>query len=236
MGNYRSIVVLTGAGVSAESGIQTFRASDGLWHNHRVEDVASPRAFQRNPKLVHDFYNVRRSGLLDPSIQPNKAHKALAELEKEFNGDFLLVTQNIDDLHERGGSSKLIHMHGELLKKRCNVCSDVTEIRDDLSVESTCEKCGATGTVRPHIVWFEEMPFHMQEIMSRLYKCDLFIAIGTSGKVYPAAGFVEAANEAGAHSVELNLEPSDRHSAFKECRFGKATEVVPQFVSEILLD
>ena len=231
---YRSIVVLTGAGVSAESGIPTFRAADGLWHNHRVEDVASPEGFKRNPDLVHQFYNQRRAQLLSPEIQPNAAHVALGKLEREFSGEFLLLTQNIDDLHERGGSTKLIHMHGELLKMRCEQCDSILPLREQLSVADQCNSCGASGKLRPHIVWFGEMPFEMERIFEALTRCDLFVAIGTSGNVYPAAGFVEVANESGAETLELNLEPSAQRSCFHQARYGKASELVPQLVAEII--
>jgi NAD-dependent deacetylase len=232
--NCTSIVVLTGAGISAESGIPTFRASDGLWHNHRVADVATPEAFRREPALVHNFYNMRRQQLLSAEIQHNAAHSALARLEQNFTGDFLLVTQNIDDLHERAGSEKLIHMHGELLKKRCMYCKTISEVRTDLSIGQVCDDCQQIGSLRPHIVWFGEMPFEMDRIFEQLSGCDLFISIGTSGNVYPAAGFVEVANQAGAVTVELNLEPTMQRSAFQERRYAKATEAVPVFVDEIL--
>jgi len=234
---YKSIVVLTGAGISAESGIQTFRASDGLWENHRVEDVASPEGFARDPDLVQSFYNQRRRLLISPDIQPNAAHKALADLERymDQNGrDFMLVTQNIDDLHERGGSKNLRHMHGELLKVRCQSCESVTEMRSDVSNDSVCHNCGTTGTLRPHIVWFGEMPFYMDEIYEALARCDLFLSIGTSGHVYPAAGFVEVANNSGAETIEINLEPSAVHSSFDRSIQGKAGQALPSFV-ELLL-
>ena len=233
---YRSIVILTGAGVSAESGIPTFRAADGLWHNHRVEDVASPEGFKRNPDLVHQFYNQRRQQLLSAEIQPNEAHLALARLEREFAGQFLLVTQNIDDLHERAGSNKLIHMHGELLKMRCDACQEVSPLRESISVADKCKSCGTAARMRPHIVWFGEMPFDMERIFDALSECDLFVAVGTSGNVYPAAGFVEFAGKSGAETVELNLEPSSQRSCFHTARYGKASELVPRFVEEILGD
>ncbi len=233
MPRYKNIVVLTGAGISAESGIQTFRASDGLWHEHRVEDVATPEAFARNPALVQQFYNERRRQLLSDNIAPNAAHRALASMES-MAGQFLLVTQNIDDLHERGGSQNLIHMHGELLRMRCDRSGQVFEIRTDIQIDDVCECCGKPGTLRPHIVWFGEMPMQMDDIEAALLACDLFISIGTSGNVYPAAGFVELANHVGAHTVELNLEPSSQQSRFAECRNGLATELVPQFAAELM--
>ncbi|TDQ49507.1 Sir2 family NAD+-dependent deacetylase [Permianibacter aggregans] len=224
----RSIVVLTGAGISAESGIKTFRASDGLWEDHRVDDVATPEGFRRNPALVHHFYNRRRQQLLSDAIQPNKAHQALADFERQFAGDFLLVTQNIDDLHERAGSRKLIHMHGELLKMRCAVSGRIFECRIDLSTELRCECCHLPSRLRPHVVWFHEMPLAMERIFDALSRCDVFVSIGTSGNVYPAAGFVEVANQAGAKTIELNLEPSLTRNAFQYAEHGLATELVPK--------
>lgn len=228
-----SIVVLTGAGISAESGIRTFRAADGLWEDHRIEDVATPEAFARNPALVQRFYNERRRQLQDTSIQPNAAHVALAELEAAWHGDFLLVTQNVDDLHDRAGSRNLLHMHGELLKMRCTASGQVFAITGDITETLACGCCGKTGTLRPHIVWFGEMPLAMDRIGDALARCTLFISIGTSGNVYPAAGFVREARAAGAHTVELNLEPSLGASRFAERIHGPATQVVPAFVVDL---
>ena len=222
-----NIVILTGAGISAESGIKTFRAADGLWENHRVEDVATPEAFLRNPLLVQNFYNQRRQQLLTPAIQPNAAHRALAKLEKAFPaGKVLLVTQNIDDLHERAGSRNLIHMHGELLKGRCQTSGGLVDLDHDLTVNLPCPLCGGKGCLRPHVVWFGEMPLQMETIYRALSQCDRFISIGTSGNVYPAAGFVEEANRQGAHTVELNLEPSQRLTAFAEHQHGLALSLI----------
>ncbi len=228
------IVVLTGAGISAESGIRTFRASDGLWEEHRIEDVATPEGFARQPDLVHRFYNERRRQLLDASIQPNAAHRALAALEQAEGVELLLVTQNIDDLHERAGSRKLIHMHGELLKMRCSISGQVYPLRDDLDHSEVCPCCGLTETLRPHVVWFGEMPLQMDEIMEALSCCDLFLAVGTSGNVYPAAGFVRQARSHGAHTVELNLEPSNVNWDFAEHHYGPASTVVPEFIKGVL--
>ncbi|EKF75178.1 NAD-dependent deacetylase [Alcanivorax hongdengensis A-11-3] len=229
-----NIVILTGAGISAESGIKTFRAADGLWENHRVEDVATPEAFQRDPVLVQDFYNRRRRQLLT-GVQPNAAHRALARLEQQYGrGEVLLVTQNIDNLHERAGSRNLIHMHGELLKGRCQRSGGLVPVDTDLSVELPCPLCGASGCLRPHVVWFGEMPLEMERIYQTLARCDLFISIGTSGNVYPAAGFVEEANRHGAHTVELNLEPSQRLTSFAEHRHGLASELVPAYVEALI--
>lgn len=230
----RRIVVLTGAGVSQESGLDTFRDPGGIWSRHRVEDVATPEAFARNPRQVHDFYNLRRRNLLAGHVKPNAAHAALAELERRWPDEFLLVTQNIDDLHERAGSRKLVHMHGEMRKVRCAACGAVTANDADLSVDSVCDACTSSGTLRPHVVWFGEMPLEMEHIGGALARCNLFISVGTSGNVYPAAGFVAEANAAGARTVELNLEPSLSHSHFAEGRYGKATAIVPDFVAALL--
>jgi NAD-dependent deacetylase len=224
------IVILTGAGISAESGLRTFRDGDGLWENHRVQDVATPEAFHRNPALVYRFYNERRRSL--SSVEPNAAHRALARLEREWRGDVLLVTQNVDDLHDRAHSKNLVHMHGELSKGRCLACRAVHTWPQDLDQDSRCPACGC-GPVRPHIVWFGELPLDMDRIYQALEGCDLFVAIGTSGHVYPAAGFVEAVGPS-ARTVELNLKPSLVASAFQEARTGKATDLVPSFVDELL--
>ena len=231
---FKNIVILTGAGISAESGIRTFRAADGLWEDHRIEDVATPEAFQRDPELVHRFYNQRREQLLQPDIQPNTAHAALARLEKEFNGTVMLVTQNIDNLHERAGSTNLVHMHGELLNLRCNSSGQVFEHRNHVQADERCSCCNKTGTLRPDIVWFGEMPMQMELIYDALEQCDLFLSIGTSGHVYPAAGFVEVANSVGAETVEINLEPSKQQSAFDRHLYGPASQEVPKFVDTLL--
>jgi NAD-dependent deacetylase len=224
------IVILTGAGISAESGLRTFRDADGLWENHRVEDVATPEAFARRPALVYRFYNERRRGLA--GVRPNAAHEALARLEAAWPGDFLLVTQNVDDLHDRAGSRRLLHMHGELLKARCLACRTVLPWPGDLDADDRCPAC-RHGRLRPHIVWFGERPLEMERIYAALERCGLFVAIGTSGHVYPAAGFVEAVRSR-AHTLELNLEPSKVVDAFLEHRTGRASELVPAFVAELL--
>ncbi len=227
-----SIVVLTGAGISAESGLPTFRASDGLWEGHRVEDVASPEGFARDPELVHRFYNLRRAAL--QSVKPNAAHQALVRLEREWPGAFLLVTQNVDDLHGRAGSRKLLPMHGELLRALCQECGETTPCTGDTGAASVCPACGAAGGMRPAIVWFGEMPWHMDEIMAALSNCGIFIAVGTSGHVYPAAGFVNAASRRGARTIEVNLAGTAASSAFGERRTGPATEVLSPLVDELL--
>lgn len=234
MNKHKQIVILTGAGISAESGIRTFRDNNGLWENHRVEDVASPEGFARDPDMVLDFYNQRRAQLLSDEVSENAAHVAVAKLEKEHSGEVLLVTQNVDDLHERSGSQNLIHIHGQLLEKRCTRCHKVSEAHCDITLKDTCSSCENSGTLRPNIVWFGEMPFEMERIELALQKCDLFISIGTSGAVYPAAGFVSIANSCGAETVTLNLEESDNGYAFDRGVYGPATEVVPKFVDELL--
>lgn len=235
MTKYNAIVILTGAGISVESGIKSFRDNNGLWENHDIEDVATPEAFIRNPALVHQFYNMRRKQLLSPDILPNTAHKAIAELQKS-HPDVYLITQNIDNLHERGGSEQVHHMHGELLKASCTKCPSITEINEDMSSDSICESCQNKGSKRPNIVWFGEMPIGMDEIFNKLITCDLFISIGTSGNVYPAAGFVKEARTYGAHTVELNLEPSMGATLFAETHQGPATQVVPDYIQNILKD
>lgn len=229
-----SIVILTGAGISKESGLDTFRCADGIWAKVDLEDVATPQGFARNPALVHRFYNERRRGLLDPAVRPNAAHAALAELERRWPGELLLVTQNIDDLHERAGSRAPLHMHGELLKAVCAHCRTVADCRGDLSAADVCPACARKAGLRPDVVWFGEMPYHMERIGRALQSCDLFVSIGTSGNVYPAAGFVAEAHAAGALTVELNLEASLGASLFADSRHGPATAVVPAFVAELL--
>jgi NAD-dependent deacetylase len=228
------IVVLTGAGISAESGIRTFRAQDGLWEEHRLEDVATPEAFARDPALVQRFYNLRRAQLQDPAIRPNAAHVALARLEREHPGEVLVVTQNVDNLHERAGTKHLLHMHGELLSMFCTHSGARFAIAGDITAGMPCECCGRAGTLRPDIVWFGEMPYHMDTIAAALQRCTLFLSIGTSGNVYPAAGFVAEARRAGARTIELNLEPSMTRTQFAEHRYGPATEVVPTLMEELL--
>jgi len=232
MSEYGRIVVLTGAGISVESGLATFRAEDGLWANHKVEDVATPEGFMRNPELVQNFYNTRREQL--KTVEPNGAHIALAELEEKWPGEFLLVTQNVDDLHERAGSKNLIHMHGELKKVRCLHTDTVYDWEEDITELTKCDCCNEFGTLRPHIVWFGEMPLQLEEIYQALGNTSLFVAIGTSGSVYPAAGFVREAIHNGCdHSIEINLKPSDSNSLFDENIYGLATEMVPKFIKKI---
>jgi len=229
-----NIVILTGAGISAESGIRTFRGADGLWENHRLEDVATPEAFARDPGLVQRFYNERRRQLQQPDIQPNAAHLALARLEQQHGGTVTLVTQNIDDLHDRAGSHNLLHMHGELLSVYCTRSLKRRRWTDDVATFEPCDCCQPPGVLRPDVVWFGEIPLHMEAIEAALVDCQLFISIGTSGNVYPAAGFVRLARQVGARCIEVNLEGSMISSAFHEHRVGPATVEVPKLVEEIL--
>ncbi|MCL6728517.1 NAD-dependent protein deacylase [Sphingomonas sp. SE220] len=226
------IVVLTGAGISAESGLATFRGDDGLWEGHRVEDVATPEAFARDPGLVHQFYNARRAKLEE--VKPNAAHLALARLDAEWPGELLVVTQNVDDLHERAGSKRLIHMHGENKKAWCLRCDERFAWTGAMGLDAECRACGTAGGLRPDIVWFGEMPYEMERIEDALRECDLFASIGTSGAVYPAAGFVQTARYCGAMTVEMNLEPSQGSIFFDEVRIGPASDVVPTWVEELL--
>lgn len=233
-----NLVILTGAGISAESGVPTFRGADGLWEGHRFEDVATPEAFARDPELVQRFYNLRRAALA--TVQPNAAHHALARLAAEWEGEFLLVTQNVDDLHDRalaevqpGLAFELIHMHGELLKGRCSRSGVVSDWLGDMATDEPSPD-HPEGRMRPHIVWFGEMPLRMKQIERALSSCDLFVSIGTSGSVYPAAGFVQEARFAGARTLEINLEPSLGASLFDETIHGPATRHVPEFVEALL--
>jgi len=231
MAEIERIVILTGAGISAESGIDTFRSAGGLWEQHKVEDVATPEGFARNPDLVLNFYDMRREALA--KVEPNPAHVALARLEREFGGQLLLVTQNVDDLHERGGASQVLHMHGELKSALCNSCGVRSPWDATMSDRPPCPVCQAP-TLRPDVVWFGEMPYQMERIYAALGNCDLFVSIGTSGAVYPAAGFVQEARMAGARTLELNLEPSEGTHFFHEARHGPAGTLVPQWVDEVL--
>ena len=228
------VVVLTGAGISAESGIKTFRDSNGLWENHHVEDVATPEGFEKDPDLVYRFYNARRNQLLDGSVQANAAHIALGKLQQKLQSRFTLITQNVDDLHERGGCKDVIHMHGELLSAKCIKSTQQFKIKGTLDKSNECVCCHEKGNLRPDIVWFGEIPYYMDRIESALNEADVFISIGTSGNVYPAAGFVQLANYVGAHSIEINLEPSEVHSAFSETHYGAATQKVPELVDILL--
>ncbi len=231
MNTLPSIVILTGSGVSADSGIPTFRGPDGLWEGHLPEQVATPEAFAADPALVHRFYNARRAALL--KFEPNEAHLALARLQRDYPAPITLVTQNVDDLHERAGSPEVIHMHGELLKTRCTACGTVEPWTRDLNGETTCPTCTATGSLRPHVVWFGEMPFDLDRIGRALERTHLFAAIGTSGLVYPAAGFVGMAREFGARTLEFNLEPT-ASALFDERHPGRAVETIPRWVDSLL--
>ena len=231
------IFVLTGAGVSAESGLGTFRDAGGIWSMYDLKEVATPEGFARDPAKVHAFYNLRRRVHRD--ARPNAAHEALARLERELparGGRLTLVTQNVDWLHELGGACDVIHMHGEALKARCRACADMRPWEEDLSVEHACPACGRTSTLRPDVVWFGEIPMHLDRIQQELLRADLFVAIGTSGTVYPAAGFVDAARRLGVRTLEINLEPSEAARVFDEGIYGPATETVPAWVERVLAD
>jgi NAD-dependent deacetylase len=231
MSHIRNIVILTGAGISAESGIDTFRGGGGLWEQHRVEDVATPEAFARDPELVLRFYDMRRAAIQTKA--PNAAHEALAQLDRAWPGELLIVTQNVDDLHERGGASRVLHMHGEHLNAWCLACDSRPRWTGPLIDRPPCPDCGEPA-LRPDIVWFGEMLYRMDDIYDALRNADLFVSIGTSGAVYPAAGLVRNARERGARTLELNLERSQGSAWFDETRLGPATEVVPQWVEEML--
>ena len=231
MDGIRNIVILTGAGISAESGLRTFRADDGLWEDHRIEDVASPDGFRRDPELVQRFYDARRVNIL--AAEPNAAHRALARLDEAWDGELLIVTQNIDDLHERAGAERVLHMHGEGLSAWCLACDARHPWTGTLLDGPPCPACGEAA-LRPDIVWFGEMPYEMDRIFAAIARADLFVSIGTSGAVYPAAGFVQQAQSARARALELNLERSQGSAWFDETRLGPASELVPAWVEEVL--
>ncbi len=231
MRDIHNIVVLTGAGISAESGLATFRGPGGLWEGHRVEDVCTPEALRNDPELVHRFYDDRRAALA--TVEPNAAHRALARLDTEWADGLLIVTQNVDDLHERAGAKRLIHMHGELLSALCASCGDRGAWDGRLPPGTACGMCDNL-TLRPAIVFFGEMPYRMDEIDSAIRDCDLFVSVGTSGAVYPAAGFVQTARYVGADTLEMNLEPSLGSAYFRETRIGAAGLLVPEWVDQIL--
>lgn len=231
----KNIVVLTGSGISAESGVSTFRDRDGVWARYDYREVATPEGFATNPERVHAFYNQRRRDVQE--VAPNAAHFALAKLETglaQQGGQLTLITQNVDDLHERGGVKRLLHMHGELLKVECAACSDVRDWRADLTIDTECTACARIGAMRPHVVWFGEMPRFLDEAADAIAAADLFVSIGTSGSVYPAAGFVAEARAIGVMTMELNLEPSENASLFTDAHYGQATQTVPAFVEKVL--
>lgn len=228
----KKLVILTGAGISAESGIQTFRDANGLWENHRIEEVASPEAFRSNPDLVHNFYNIRRRQLKGADIKPNAAHFALSKLEDAWPGNFHLISQNVDDLHLRAGSKKVLNMHGQLNQVLCEACSQSMYWANDLSVTSVCKFCGHVGMLRPDIVWFGETPHFIGLIEDLVHAADIFVAVGTSGVVYPAAGFVRLASE--AVKIEVNLAPTEASKYFDEVLLGLSTQIVPHLVHRLL--
>lgn len=232
---YKNIVILTGAGISAESGIDTFRAEGGLWEQYPVEQVATPEGYAKDPALVHHFYNMRRSAL--KTVTPNPAHKALAKLESDLisaGGTLTIITQNVDNLHERGGAKNVIHIHGILTSLLCSACNWRWTHVEDADTEMPCPACHTQGGPRPDIVWFGEMPYHMEAIERAVSSCDLFVSIGTSGAVYPAAGFVQMARMSGAQTLELNLERSQGSHYFHKTRLGPAGTIVPEWVDELI--
>ncbi len=232
---FKNIVILTGAGISAESGIATFRDKNGLWENHDVMEVASPDGFRRDPELVYRFYNERRKQLQSGEVHPNIAHQALARLESEYSGNITVITQNVDNLHERGGSQNVLHMHGELLKVRCQRTRLVYEEHGSIDSNSICQCCNLGGTLRPHIVWFGEVPMHMDKIETLLREADLFLSIGTSGQVYPASMFVQMAKlDNECMTIEANLEKTQISWNFDKSILGKAGDIVPTLVEDIL--
>ncbi len=233
MKKFGKILVLSGAGISEESGIQTFRGSNGMWNNHRIEDVASPKAFIRNPNLVHEFYNIRRSNLLSDSVAPNSAHSFLAKIEEEYKDNFYIITQNVDDLHERAGNKNVIHMHGELLKVICTKCKEKSECRTEIGIASYCPSCGENNSLRPDIVWFGEMPKDLDRCYDLLKKCDLFISVGTSGVVHPAASFVNRVSSM-CTKVEVNLKKSEISEYFDLHFYGPASIKVEEAFNELL--
>jgi NAD-dependent deacetylase len=232
MRDIQNIVILTGAGISAESGVNTFRGPGGLWEGQRVEDICTPEGLAANRGRVLDFYDQRRAAL--GTVHPNPAHAALARLDREWKGELLIVTQNVDDLHERGGATRMLHMHGELLSALCEACGARSRFGGTMLDNPACGGCGATETIRPDIVFFGEMPYEMERIEAAVANADLFVSIGTSGAVYPAAGFVRTARHYGAETLELNLEPSEGSYYFDESRMGPASVLVPAWVDEVL--
>lgn len=232
MRTYKNILVLTGAGISAESGLSTFRSSNGLWNNHRVEDVATIEAFERNAEYVHHFYNEMKPELL--AAQPNRAHLALAKLEREFNGQMNIITQNVDTLHEKAGSRNVYHIHGQINQAVCLNCGRVMETWGDVDTQTTCPVCGISGMMKPNIVFFGEALLCMPEVEKLLARCDLFISVGTSGVVYPAAGFVQAARMHGADTMEFNLESTSNNYLFEHHVLGKCGDTLPDYVENLL--
>ena len=227
------VVILTGAGISAESGIKTFRDNNGLWENHSIKEVATPEGFAANPELVYQFYNERRAQLLSGDVQANVAHFALAELENTLESNLVIVSQNVDNLHEAAGNKNVIHMHGSLVSAKCCRSAKSVATYHDINAQSRCNCCKPPSPMRPDIVWFGEVPYHMELIEKHLYNADIFVSIGTSGNVYPAAGFAAFANECGAYTIELNLEPSEGASQFNEQHCGLASKLVPEFVRRV---
>lgn len=229
---YKHIVFLTGAGISAESGLSTFRSENGLWNNHRVEDVATIEAYLRNPDYVHQFYNDMRPELF--KAQPNMAHLAITTLQQQYTGEINIITQNVDTLHEKAGNRNIYHIHGQINQIVCMNCGHISETWSDISSEDVCERCGISGMLKPNIVFFGENLLYMDKVYNLLHKCDLFISVGTSGVVYPAAGFVQTAKIFGADTIELNMEQTSNNHLFDRHIYGPAGTTLPQFVDELL--
>lgn len=231
---YKNILILTGAGVSAESGLATFRDADGLWNNHKVEDVATIEAFERNPEFVHQFYNEMKPELLH--AKPNPAHLALAKLEQEYPGEVNIITQNVDTLHEKAGSQKVCHIHGQINQAVCLNCGNVLETWDDVDTQTVCPHCHVAGMMKPNIVFFGESLLYMDKAAHLLSNCDLFVSVGTSGVVYPAAGFVQTAKYRGAETYEFNLEAASNNYLFDKHIYGKCGKTLPEFVDKLLAE
>jgi len=229
---YKNILILTGAGISAESGLATFRSSNGLWNNHKVDDVASIEGFERNPALVHDFYNNMKTEIYQAPI--NAAHLAITRLQREYQAEVNVVTQNIDTLHEKAENINVYHIHGQINQAVCRNCGHVLETWGDVDTETTCPNCNILGMMKPNIVFFGESLLCMDKVEDLLRKCDLFISIGTSGVVYPAAGFVQTAKYYGADTIEFTLEPTANNYLFDRHVYGKAGETFPQFVDALI--
>lgn len=237
MADALNIAILTGSGISAESGLATFRDTKGIWAKYDYTEVATPEGFAKNQQLVHEFYNYRRAEVL--KVTPNPAHEAIADLEEQLismGGAFTLITQNVDDLHQRAGNERILPMHGEILKIRCTDCGTILECEEDIFPATSCSACGAGSSMRPDVVWFGEMPRFMDEIESVMEQADIFVSIGTSGSVYPAAGLVGIARQLGIETVELNLEPSENAHMFSQGRYGPASEIVPMWCEEVLAE
>lgn len=229
---YKNIVILTGAGISAESGLATFRSSNGLWNNHRVEDVASVEGFRRNPALVHDFYNDLKLEI--QKAKPNPAHLAITRLQNEYPAEISVVTQNVDTLHEKAGNKNIYHIHGQINQAVCLNCGHILETFGDVDTETVCAQCGVTGMMKPNIVFFGENLLCMDKVETLLRSCDLFVSIGTSGVVFPAAAFVQTAKYHGADTIEFTLEPTSNNFYFDRHVYGPAGQTLPSYVDGLV--